>query len=114
MIELKSDALMFRFPEVHADARCRIDFQRTLRIPAADDNRDYPLPPGMGCFPVSHVNDYRADLPEDWLRHGGVFLPMYQSEALWIDFNGDYPCVVKIAAGKEKPSTAACNSSSTR
>ena len=45
MIELKSEALMFRFTEVHADARCRIDFQRTLRI--SDDNRDYPLPPEM-------------------------------------------------------------------
>lgn len=25
---------------------------------------------------------------------------MYQSEALWINFSGDYPCAVKIAAGK--------------
>ena len=32
--------------------------------------------------------------------HGGVFIPMYQSEALWINFSGDYPCAVKIAAGK--------------
>ena len=39
MIELKRDALVFGFPEVHTDARCRIDFQRILRIP--DDNRDY-------------------------------------------------------------------------
>jgi hypothetical protein len=98
MIELKRDALVFGFPEVHADARCRIDFQRTLRIP--DDNRDYPLPPGMGRFPVQHVDDFKERLPEDWIRHGGVFLPMYQSEALWINFDGDYPCAVKIAAGK--------------
>ena len=49
MIELKNDQLIFRFPEVHKDAECRISFQRTLRIP--DDNRAYSLPPGLG---VSH------------------------------------------------------------
>jgi hypothetical protein len=29
-----------------------------------------------------------------------VVLPMYQSEALWLNFNSDYPCAIKIAAGK--------------
>ncbi|WP_419601349.1 hypothetical protein [Thiolapillus sp.] len=33
-------------------------------------------------------------------RLGNVFIPMYQSEALWINFSGLYPCAVKIAAGK--------------
>lgn len=98
MIELRNDALEFHFPEVHPEARCRIDFQRTLRIP--DDNRDYPLPPGLGRFPVRHVDDFKERLPEDWIRHGGVFLPMYQAEALWLNFEGRYPCAVKIAAGK--------------
>jgi hypothetical protein len=98
MIELRHDALEFRFLDVHADARCRIDFQRTLRIP--DDNRDYPLPPGLGRFPLQHVDDFADRLPAEWPRHGGVFLPMYQAEALWINFHGDYPCAVKIAAGK--------------
>ncbi len=85
-------------PEVHQKAVCYIDFQRTLRIP--DDNREYPLPPGMGRFPVEHVDDFADSLPESWRAHGGVFVPMYQSEALWINFSGDYPCAVKIAAGK--------------
>ena len=58
MIELRDDEVVFRFPEVHADAVCRIGFQRTLRIP--DDNRDYPCrrprpvpPPARGrpCRP---------------------------------------------------------------
>ena len=31
-------------------------FQRTLRIP--DDGRDYPLPPGLGRFPLRHIDDY--------------------------------------------------------
>lgn len=98
MIELLNNRLNFRFPEVHQKAECQIDFQRTLRIP--DDNREYPLPPGLGHFPLEHVDDFADKLPDDWREHGGVFIPMYQSEALWINFSGDYPCAVKIAAGK--------------
>lgn len=98
MIELLDDILTFRFPEIHKEAECSIDFQRTLRIP--DDNRDYPLPPGLGEFPVQHVDDFTDHLPDAWRRHGGVFIPMYQSEALWINFSGHYPCAVKVAAGK--------------
>lgn len=74
--------------------------QRTLRIP--DDNKTYPLPPGLGAFPVFHVSDYKDKLPEDWAKHGGVFIPMCQREALWICFNGHYgrPHAVKVAIGK--------------
>ncbi len=97
-IELKDDQLIFRFPDVHEDAELAIEFQRTLRIP--DDNREHYLPPGLGKFPLSRVDDYPDDLPEKWSRHGGVFLPMFQAEALWINFRGDYPMAVKIAAGK--------------
>ena len=106
MIELKHDELVFQFPEVHEDAVCRVDFQRTLRIP--DDNREYPLPPGLGRFPVEHVEDHSSRLPAAWIERGGVLLPMYQAEALWINFSSgigfrrgaSYPFAVKIAAGK--------------
>ena len=33
-----------------------INFQRTLRIP--DDDKTYPLPPGLGKFPIEKVQDY--------------------------------------------------------
>jgi len=89
---------VFRFPEVHPDAVCRIELQRTLRIP--DDNRDYPLPPGLARFSLDHVDDYVNRVPEAWARHGGVLLAMSQAEALWINFHGDYPMAVKVAAGK--------------
>ena len=98
MIELLYNELTFRFPKVHKRAECSIDFQRTLRIP--DDNREYPLPPGLGRFPIQHVDDYAENLPESWRQHGGVFTPMYQSEALWLHFSGHYPCAIKVAAGK--------------
>ena len=98
MIELKENTLNFQFPEVHQGAVCSIEFERTLRIP--DDNTPYSLPPGLGQFPVKHIDDYAENLPSEWAAHGGIFIPLYQSEALWLNFDGDYPCAVKIAAGK--------------
>jgi hypothetical protein len=98
LIELRKDRLTFSFPDVHARAQASIEFQRTLRIP--DDGRDYPLPPGLGRFPLCHVDDHASRVPPTWIRHGGVMLPMYQSEALWLNFNGHYPMAVKVAAGK--------------
>jgi hypothetical protein len=98
MISLTNDQLNIHFPEVHPLANCSISFQRTLRIP--DDGKEYPLPPGLGNFPMHHIEDHRSRLPDTWAEHGGVFLPMYQSEALWIDFNCSYPMAIQIAAGK--------------
>ena len=104
MITLESNRLSFRFPEVHDEARCSIEFERTLRIP--DDGKDYPLPPGLGSFPLRHLEDYAGRLPEDWPQRGGVLAPMHQAEALWISFETgsrrslDYPFAVKIATGK--------------
>lgn len=106
MIELKEDCLEFSFPEVHDSARIRIEFQRTLRIP--DDGRDYPLPPGLGRFPLRHVDDFSDRVPPSWNDHGGVMLPMYQAEALWLNFHGEesadrdsaYPFAIRVATGK--------------
>ena len=100
MITLESDRLTLRLPEVHPDATCSLDFQRTLRIP--DDGADYPLPPGLGSFPLRHVDDYAERLPAAWLRRGGVLLPMHQAEAMWLSFGGasGYPFAIKVATGK--------------
>lgn len=98
MIVLEANRLEIRFPEVHAAARCGIEFQRTLRIP--DDGCDYPLPPGLGAFPLRHLDDYAARLPEAWRVRGGVIAPMHQAEAMWINFHADYPFAVKVATGK--------------
>ena len=105
MIELKNDDLVFSFPDVHPEAKLSIEFQRTLRIP--DDGKKHHLPPGLGSFPLRHVDDFAERVPEQWLEHGGVMLPMYQSEAMWLNFGGggwhmssDYPFAVKVATGK--------------
>lgn len=98
MIELRNDRLVVRVPLVHDGAVMHIEFQRTLRIP--DDGETYPLPAGLGRFPLRHVDDFAGAAPARWIEHGGVMLPMYQSEAMWINFSGSYPFAVKVAAGK--------------
>ena len=102
MIALGRDQLVFEFPEVHPHAKVSIEFQRTLRIP--DDGDDYPLPPGLGRFPLRHVDDFADKVPARWRERGGIMLPMFQSEAMWLNFNSttDYPFLVKIAAGKSR------------
>jgi len=106
MIELIRDELVFNFPEVHPFAKLHLDFQRTLRIP--DDGRDYSLPPGLGRFPLRHVDDFAANVPAAWRERGGVMFPMFQSEAMWILFRPEYepergvayPIALKVATSK--------------
>jgi hypothetical protein len=97
MIELQEDTLVLSFPEVHPLAEIGIGFQRTLRIP--DDGREYPLPPGLGMFPLRHVGEFEGRVPGQWLANGGVMLPIHQSEALWIHFSSYYPFAVRVATG---------------
>ena len=105
MIELRDNVLHVGFPEVHPRATLQLSFPRTLRVP--DDNQDYPLPAGLGRFPVHAVDDHAV--PAHWREHGGVFLPMHQAEALWISFGrfSNYPMAIKVAAGKINAVTGA-------
>lgn len=105
MPTLENDTLVFRFPEIDKDANFSIDFQRTLRIP--DTDKTYSLPPGLGSFPLRHAEDFVANLPSKTHERGGVLLPMWQAEAMWMRFrSGDlgsdlkFPVAIKIAAGK--------------
>jgi len=70
-----------------------------LRLP--DDGKTYPLPPGLGSFPVLRVSDYETTVPASWLARGGFFVPLYQREALWLQFEAAWwkPNAVMIRAG---------------
>ena len=67
----------------------RVTFHRTLRIP--DDGKRYPLPPSLGAFPLHRIDDFRSAVPDAWRDHGGVFMPLWQREALWLGFAGTTP-----------------------
>jgi hypothetical protein len=84
---------------IYIGERFSIYFQRTLRIP--DDGKIYPLPPGLGEFPVNRVADYLDRVPDNWKKPNSFFISMYQREALWLGFNeADWkPNAVKIGVG---------------
>jgi len=106
MLELRSNQLVFSFPEVHPDARLTVTLHRTFRIP--DDGKKYPLPPSCGFFPIRHVDDFKDKVPQKWVGRGGVMVPLYQSEAMWLAFDPQfsnlhahhYAFAIKVATGK--------------
>jgi hypothetical protein len=110
MAALEHNRLVFRFPQIEKEASFSIDFQRTLRIP--DTEETYPLPPGLGSFPLRHVEDHADKLSAQTTSRGGVILPMWQAEAMWLNFSNewpdwdldfpdlDFPVAIKVAAGK--------------
>lgn len=77
--------------------RLKIEFKRTIRVP---ENSDVAyLPPDLGSFPLFEVCDYDSKLPPEMVAKGGAFLPMYQREAMWINFETDHPFMIKVFAG---------------
>lgn len=99
MATIERDKLVFRFPSIAPDEQFSISFMRTLRIPETD--RTYSLPPSLGTFPLRHVEDYAGSLPSHTMGRGGVIMPMWQSEAMWMYFSNDgVPVAVKVGAGK--------------
>lgn len=74
-----------------------VNFQRTLRIP---ETGLHPLPPGLGRFPLRRVADYPDTAPAEWLSRGGVMLPIYQREAMWLSFDASEPAALQVGVGK--------------
>ncbi|MET8570857.1 hypothetical protein [Streptomyces sp. NPDC004783] len=75
-----------------------VRFVRTLRLP---ETGTHPLPPGLGEFPVRRVADYADTVPEAWRARGGVMLPVYLREAMWLSFAGTRePAALQVGVGK--------------
>lgn len=76
----------------------RVRFMRTLRLP---ETGTHELPPGLGEFPVRRVEDHADTVPAEWRARGGVMLPVYLREAMWLDFQGSAePAALQVGAGK--------------
>ncbi|MCW5249760.1 MULTISPECIES: hypothetical protein [unclassified Streptomyces] len=75
-----------------------VRFIRTLRLPEAGT---YALPPGLGEFPVRRVADHADTVPPEWRARGGVMVPMYLREAMWLSFAGTTePAALQVGVGK--------------
>ncbi len=75
----------------------RVTFERTLRIPEAGL---HDLPPSLGSFPLRRVEDYPATAPAEWSARGGVMLPVYQREAMWLSLGATEPAALQVGVGK--------------
>ncbi|MET9319148.1 hypothetical protein ABZX75_02965 [Streptomyces sp. NPDC003038] len=76
----------------------QIRFIRTLRLP---ESGTHALPPGLGEFPLRRVEDYPDTAPPQWLAKGGVMLPVYLREAMWLSFAGTRePAALQVGVGK--------------
>lgn len=77
-----------------------ISFHRTIRLP--ENDQTYNLPPSLGLFPLRRVEDYASKVPQHWNEHQGVFMPIYENEAMWMSFQGKHwhPEALQIAVGK--------------
>lgn len=84
---------------VRIGPRFSLTFQRTLRVP--DDGTEYPLPPGLGALPVRPAAPVLDRAPAHWTE-GDLFLPLYQREALWLQFGGARwkPNAVQVGIGR--------------
>ncbi|GGS69476.1 hypothetical protein [Streptomyces cinerochromogenes] len=75
-----------------------VRFVRTLRLP---ESGTHPLPPGLGEFPVRRVADHADRVPERMRARGGVMLPVYLREAMWLGFGGTTePAALQVGVGK--------------
>ncbi|KAF8436703.1 hypothetical protein BGX38DRAFT_1214059 [Terfezia claveryi] len=88
--------------EIVIDKKLKISFHRTVRVP--DDNQQHELPPSLGRFPLFNVAAFKSNLPPDMVEKGGMFLPMYQREAMWMQFNGyqvhnEEPYAIRVFVG---------------
>lgn len=75
-----------------------VRFIRTLRLP---ESGTHALPPGLGEFPVRRVTDHADTVPQAWRARGGVMLPVYLREAMWLSFGGTAePAALQVGVGK--------------
>ncbi|MFD9119076.1 hypothetical protein [Streptomyces bottropensis] len=76
----------------------RVRFQRTLRLP---ETGTHQLPPGLGDFPIRRVEDYPHTASQEMRARGGVMLPVYLREAMWMHFGGSTePAALQVGVGK--------------
>lgn len=74
-----------------------ITFERTIRVP--DNGTVNNLPPSLGSFDLHKIQNYAHRLPREIAEKGGVFLSMYQKEAMWMRFQASAPFMIKIYMG---------------
>lgn len=97
-----------------------IKFHRTVRMP--DDGKMHHLPASLGLFPLYNVSEYRNRVLDRIAKSGGVFLPIWSREALWMSFHSDkrkfalriFAGGVNVVTGKTMDESKKCDQRSSR
>ncbi|KAF1842273.1 uncharacterized protein K460DRAFT_345969 [Cucurbitaria berberidis CBS 394.84] len=71
----------------------QISFMRTVCV--RGNAKEVSPPLGLGTFPLFNTQAHRNELPPEVTSQGGLFLPMYEREAMYISF--DCPDTTKFA-----------------
>ncbi|MFF6782872.1 hypothetical protein [Streptomyces sp. NPDC012510] len=83
---------------LHLPGGVQVRFKRTLRLP---ETGTHQLPPGLGDFPIRRVEDHPHTAPSEMRARGGVMLPVYLREAMWLHFGGTTePAALQVGVGK--------------
>ncbi|TAQ90814.1 hypothetical protein B7494_g887 [Chlorociboria aeruginascens] len=83
--QLSPSQSMPNFPCIHVSDSLAISFHRTVRIP--DDGGSYPAPNSLGALPLLPVSKIKDKLPRDAVEKGGIVVPLYDIEAMKINFH---------------------------
>ncbi|KAF7915710.1 uncharacterized protein EAE98_011053 [Botrytis deweyae] len=71
-----------------------ISFRRTLRVPESGNR--LKVPPDFGPFPIYPFDKYKDKFDHSVSTNDGVFIPIYQREAMWIHFESTGYFAVKV------------------
>ena len=83
---------------VEASCGFHMSLERTPRMP--DDNKLHQLPGSLGSYDLFSVEAYADRLPKNITETGGVFFPMLQREAMWLNFGPtNQQCAVRVFMG---------------
>jgi hypothetical protein len=66
--------------------RLAISFMRTLRVPDTDNSAEQSAPSAVGKFPLFNAAQFSGTLPGKMAEKGGILMPMYQREAMFMLF----------------------------
>jgi hypothetical protein len=88
------------FTEIRLGHNSKFSFHRTLRVP--ETGQKHQLPADFGTLPIHRIEDYADKVPAHWLEDGGLFIPLYQKEALFIQLEGSmwHPSIAKVCVGR--------------
>lgn len=76
--------------------KVEISFHRTVRV--ANGRSPSNLPPSLGRATVQKVESFRASCPDIW-DDKGLFIPLHDTEALWLQFSASSPAAIIVGAG---------------